>query len=68
MPWVGFQPTIPVFERAKIVHASDHEVTVVAKVAISTKNALINKVMQILFLIQEIILSSYDVVQKWSKE
>jgi hypothetical protein len=23
MPWVGFEPTIPVFERAKTVHASD---------------------------------------------
>jgi hypothetical protein len=23
MPWVEFEPTIPVFERAKTVHASD---------------------------------------------
>jgi hypothetical protein len=29
MPWVGFEPTIPVFERAKTVHASDRAATVI---------------------------------------
>jgi hypothetical protein len=29
MPWVGFEPTIPAFERAKTVHASDHAATVI---------------------------------------
>jgi hypothetical protein len=29
MPRVGFEPTIPVFERAKTVHALDHAVTVI---------------------------------------
>jgi hypothetical protein len=28
MPWVGFEPTIPEFERAKTVHALDHAATV----------------------------------------
>jgi hypothetical protein len=28
MPEVGFEPTIPVFERAKTVHALDHADTV----------------------------------------
>jgi hypothetical protein len=28
MPRVGFEPTIPVFERAKIVHALDRAATV----------------------------------------
>jgi hypothetical protein len=28
MPWVGFEPTIPVFERAKTVHALDCAATV----------------------------------------
>jgi hypothetical protein len=28
MPWVGFEPTTPVFERAKTVHALDHAATV----------------------------------------
>jgi hypothetical protein len=28
MPWVGFEPTIPVFERAKTFHASDRAGTV----------------------------------------
>jgi hypothetical protein len=28
MPLVGFEPTIPVFERAKTFHASDQEATV----------------------------------------
>jgi hypothetical protein len=28
MPWVGFEPMIPVFERAKTVHATDREATV----------------------------------------
>jgi hypothetical protein len=27
MPWVGFEPTIPVFERAKTVHALDRAAT-----------------------------------------
>jgi hypothetical protein len=29
MPRVGFEPTIPVFERAKTVHASDRVATVI---------------------------------------
>jgi hypothetical protein len=29
MPRVGFEPTIPVFEWAKIVHASDRAATVI---------------------------------------
>jgi hypothetical protein len=29
MPWVGFEPMIPVFERAKKVHALDRAATVV---------------------------------------
>jgi hypothetical protein len=28
-PWVGFEPTIPVFEQAKIFHALDREATVI---------------------------------------
>jgi hypothetical protein len=31
MPEVGFEPTIPVFERAKIVHALDCEATVIGR-------------------------------------
>jgi hypothetical protein len=31
MPWVGFEPTIPAFERAKTVHALDHAATVIGK-------------------------------------
>jgi hypothetical protein len=29
MPWVGFESSIPAFERAKTVHALDHAVTVI---------------------------------------
>jgi hypothetical protein len=29
MPWMGFEPTIPVFERAKTVHALDRVATVI---------------------------------------
>jgi hypothetical protein len=29
MPRVGFEPKIPVFERAKTVHASDRKATVI---------------------------------------
>jgi hypothetical protein len=29
MPWVGFETTIPVFERAKTVHALDRAATVI---------------------------------------
>jgi hypothetical protein len=28
MPWLGFEPTIPAFERAKTVHALDRAATV----------------------------------------
>jgi hypothetical protein len=31
MPQVGFEPTIPVFERAKIVYALDSAATVIGK-------------------------------------
>jgi hypothetical protein len=31
MPRVGFEPTIPVFERAKTVHALDRADTVIGK-------------------------------------
>jgi hypothetical protein len=34
MPQVGFEPTIPVFERAKTVHASDGAATVIDHPAI----------------------------------
>jgi hypothetical protein len=29
MPWVGFEPKIPAFERAKTVHALDRSTTVI---------------------------------------
>jgi hypothetical protein len=29
MPWVGFEPTIPAFERAKAVHALDRAANVI---------------------------------------
>jgi hypothetical protein len=29
MPWVGFEPKIPEFERAKSVHALDRSATVI---------------------------------------
>jgi hypothetical protein len=35
MPWVGFEPTIPVFERAKTVHASDDAATVIGFIPLS---------------------------------
>jgi hypothetical protein len=31
---VGFEPTIPVFERTKTVHALDHAVTVIGKISL----------------------------------
>jgi hypothetical protein len=34
MPWVEFEPTTPVFERAKMVHALDREATVIGEVVI----------------------------------
>jgi hypothetical protein len=36
MPRVGFEPTIPVIERAKTVHALDRAVTVIGKVKFSS--------------------------------
>jgi hypothetical protein len=34
MPRVGFEPTFPVFERAKIVHALDRAATVIGSVKV----------------------------------
>jgi hypothetical protein len=31
MPWVGFEPTIPAFERAKTFHALDRVATVIGE-------------------------------------
>jgi hypothetical protein len=31
MPWMGFEPTIPESERAKTIHALDHEATVTGR-------------------------------------
>jgi hypothetical protein len=38
MRLMGFEPTVPVFERAKTVHALDRAVTVIATRNISPKN------------------------------
>jgi hypothetical protein len=37
MPRVGFEPTIPVFERAKTVHALDRASTVIGKGGATSK-------------------------------
>jgi hypothetical protein len=34
MPWVGFEPTIPVLERKKIFHALDRPATVIGSLNI----------------------------------
>jgi hypothetical protein len=48
MPLAGFEPTIPVFERAKTVHALDSEATVIGTTAhLKPQNALL----QIIFFI-----------------
>jgi hypothetical protein len=36
MPWVGFEPTIPVFERAKTFYALDRAATVIGKDIVDT--------------------------------
>jgi hypothetical protein len=38
MPRAGFEPTIPVFERAKTVHALDGVATVIGLVKLATTN------------------------------
>jgi hypothetical protein len=35
---VGFEATIPVFERAKTVHALDIEATVIGKIRVTLQN------------------------------
>jgi hypothetical protein len=35
MPWMGFEPTIPVPERAKAVHALDRAATVIGLILIT---------------------------------
>jgi hypothetical protein len=39
MPWVGFETTIPAFERAKTVHASDRSATVTGKMIITNSKS-----------------------------
>jgi hypothetical protein len=34
MPWVGFEPTTPVLERAKTVHALDRAASVIGYIII----------------------------------
>jgi hypothetical protein len=36
MPRVGFEPTIPVFERVKTVHSLDRAATVIGPTSITT--------------------------------
>jgi hypothetical protein len=38
MPRVGFEPTIPVFERAKTVHALDRAATVIGNAFNGVRN------------------------------
>jgi hypothetical protein len=38
MPWVGFEPTFPAFERAKTVHAVDRGATVIGNRILSRSN------------------------------
>jgi hypothetical protein len=38
MPWVGFEPTIPVFEGAKTVHALDHATIVIGTINFTRRN------------------------------
>jgi hypothetical protein len=37
MPWVGLEPTIPVYERAKTVHAFDRAATVIGGLYLHSK-------------------------------
>jgi hypothetical protein len=36
MPWVGFEPTIPVSERVKMVHALDRAATEICLILVKT--------------------------------
>jgi hypothetical protein len=38
MPWVAFDPTVPVSERARTVHALDRSATVTGKLYIASYN------------------------------
>jgi hypothetical protein len=40
MPLVGFEPTVPVFERAKTVHVLDRAATVIGEIEIVSLNKL----------------------------
>jgi hypothetical protein len=42
MPRMGFEPTIPVFERAKTVHASDRAATVIGHMSTSVLTNISN--------------------------
>jgi hypothetical protein len=41
MPWVGFEPTIPEFERARTVHGLDRPATVIGSLSIQLHKWLI---------------------------
>jgi hypothetical protein len=53
MPWVVLEPTIPEFERAKIVHALDHKATVIGPMLHSFRKILLIPLgLKLLFVIQ----------------
>jgi hypothetical protein len=43
MPWVGFEPTIPAFQRAKTIHALDRAASVIGAKLIIFINPLFAK-------------------------
>jgi hypothetical protein len=43
MPWVGFEPTIPAYERAKTVHTLDRSPTVTGKCNLSVNKIKVIK-------------------------
>jgi hypothetical protein len=47
MPREGFEPTIPVFKRAKTVHASDQAATVISIIKYTETNIIISKVLHL---------------------
>jgi hypothetical protein len=40
MPRAGFEPTIPVFERAKMVHTLDRAITVIDQLMMQKNNSI----------------------------
>jgi hypothetical protein len=58
MPWVGFEPTTPVFQRARTFHAPDRTATVIGLIAYTLHNLIPTSTKHVMYFCLQIMSSS----------